>query len=78
MTKVSVMFSTLATDEKDPAERLRVIASANTRAKEIHKMVGRGHAHALGRALLAQCLRLGAPASTRPCMGPTTIALCIT
>ena len=40
MTKVSVMFSTLATDEKDPAERLRIIASANTRAKEIHKMVG--------------------------------------
>jgi len=40
MTKVSVMFSTLATDERDPADRLRVIASANTRAKEIHKMVG--------------------------------------
>ena len=39
-TKVSVMFSTLATDEKDPVERLRAIASANTRAKEIHKMVG--------------------------------------
>jgi WS/DGAT/MGAT family acyltransferase len=40
MTKVSVMFSTLATDEKDPVERLRTIASANTRAKEIHQMVG--------------------------------------
>jgi len=40
MTKVSVMFSTLATDEKDPVERLRAIASANTRAKEIHQMVG--------------------------------------
>ncbi|MGD0380634.1 MAG: wax ester/triacylglycerol synthase family O-acyltransferase [Acidimicrobiales bacterium] len=40
MTKLSVMFSTLATDEKDPAERIRVIASANTRAKEINKMVG--------------------------------------
>lgn len=39
-TKVSVMFSTLATDEKDPVERLRAIGSANTRAKEIHKMVG--------------------------------------
>ncbi len=39
-TKVSVMFSTLATDEKDPVERLRTIASANTRAKEIHNMVG--------------------------------------
>jgi diacylglycerol O-acyltransferase / wax synthase len=40
MTKVSVMFSTLATDEKDPVARLRTIASANIRAKEIHKMVG--------------------------------------
>jgi WS/DGAT/MGAT family acyltransferase len=40
MTKISVMFSTLATDEKDPVERLRAIASANTRAKEIHRMVG--------------------------------------
>jgi len=39
-TKVSVMFSTLATDEKDPVERLRAVASANTQAKEIHKMVG--------------------------------------
>ena len=39
-TKVSVMFSTLATDEKDPVERLKAIALANTRAKEIHKMVG--------------------------------------
>ena len=34
------MFSTLATDEKDPVARLRTIASANSRAKEIHKMVG--------------------------------------
>ncbi len=40
VTKVSVMFSTLATDEKDPVERLRAIASANSVAKEIHKMVG--------------------------------------
>jgi len=39
-TKVSVMFSTLATDEKDPIERLRVVASANAHAKEIHNMVG--------------------------------------
>jgi WS/DGAT/MGAT family acyltransferase len=39
-TKLSVMFSTLATDEKDPIERLRAIAAANTRAKEIHQMVG--------------------------------------
>jgi hypothetical protein len=48
MTKVSVMFSTLATDEKDPVERLRAIASANTRAKEIHQDGRRRHAHALG------------------------------
>ncbi len=40
VTKVSVMFSTFATDENDPLERLRAIASANARAKEIHKMVG--------------------------------------
>ncbi|MGO9342808.1 MAG: WS/DGAT/MGAT family O-acyltransferase [Acidimicrobiales bacterium] len=39
-TKLSVMFSTLATDEKDPVERLRIIASANSRAKEINNMVG--------------------------------------
>jgi len=39
-TKLSVMFSTLATDLADPVERLRAIASANARAKEIHQMVG--------------------------------------
>ena len=39
-TKVSVMFSTLATDEVDPVERLKAIALGNARAKEIHKMVG--------------------------------------
>jgi diacylglycerol O-acyltransferase / wax synthase len=39
-TKVSVMFSTLATDEEDPVERLKTIAASNARAKEIHKMVG--------------------------------------
>jgi len=39
-TKVSVMFSTLATDVKDPVDRLRTVATANTRAKEIHRMVG--------------------------------------
>lgn len=39
-TKISVMFSRLATDVKDPLERLRVIASANVQAKEIQKMVG--------------------------------------
>jgi len=39
-TKVSVMFSKLATDTKDPIERLRVIAEANVQAKEIHRLVG--------------------------------------
>jgi diacylglycerol O-acyltransferase len=39
-TKLSVMFSTLATDEKDPVERVRIIAAANSRAKEINNMVG--------------------------------------
>lgn len=39
-TKLSVMFSTLATDENDPLERLRVIAAANVRAKEIQQLVG--------------------------------------
>jgi diacylglycerol O-acyltransferase / wax synthase len=39
-TKVSVMFSNLATDIKDPLERLSVVASANKDAKEIQKMVG--------------------------------------
>jgi len=39
-TKVSVMFSTLATDEPDPVARLKAISSANARAKEIHEMVG--------------------------------------
>ena len=39
-TKVSVMFSKLATDEKDPLERLRIIAAANVQAKEIQRLVG--------------------------------------
>ncbi|HUC38116.1 MAG TPA: wax ester/triacylglycerol synthase family O-acyltransferase [Acidimicrobiales bacterium] len=39
-TKVSVMFSSLASDVADPVARLRVIAAANAEAKEIHKMVG--------------------------------------
>jgi diacylglycerol O-acyltransferase / wax synthase len=39
---VSVMFSTLATDEKDPLDRLRAVAAANAEAKEIHRMVGAG------------------------------------
>ncbi|HYA67602.1 MAG TPA: wax ester/triacylglycerol synthase family O-acyltransferase [Acidimicrobiales bacterium] len=39
-TKLSVMFSTLATDEEDPLERLRAIAAANARAKEIQRLVG--------------------------------------
>jgi len=39
-TKLSVMFSSLATNEKDPVARLRTIASANDGAKEIQRMVG--------------------------------------
>jgi WS/DGAT/MGAT family acyltransferase len=39
-TKVSVMFSTLATDIEDPVLRLQVIAEANKRAKEIQSLVG--------------------------------------
>jgi WS/DGAT/MGAT family acyltransferase len=40
VTKVSVMFTTLATDVDDPVERLRTIAAANTRAKELNSLVG--------------------------------------
>jgi diacylglycerol O-acyltransferase / wax synthase len=39
-TQVSVMFSSLATDEKDPAERLEIVASSNRQAKKVNKMVG--------------------------------------
>lgn len=39
-TKLSVMFSRLATDVKDPLERLQVIAAANVQAKEIQKLTG--------------------------------------
>lgn len=39
-SRLSVMFSSLATDVKDPVARLRTISSANDRAKEIQKMVG--------------------------------------
>ncbi len=34
VTKLSVIFSTLATDVEDPAERLRTVAAANVRAKQ--------------------------------------------
>ena len=39
-TKLSVMFSNLATDEKDPVERIRAVAAANRQAKEIHRLAG--------------------------------------
>jgi diacylglycerol O-acyltransferase / wax synthase len=39
-TRVSVMFSLLGTDEKDPIERLLSVASSNRQAKKINKMVG--------------------------------------
>ena len=40
VTKVSVMFTTLATDVEDPMERLGMIATANTQAKKLQSMVG--------------------------------------
>lgn len=40
VTQVSVMFSALATDIDEPLERLRHVAAANARAKQIHRMVG--------------------------------------
>jgi WS/DGAT/MGAT family acyltransferase len=39
-SKMSVMFTTLATDVDDPVERLRTIAASNTRAKELNALVG--------------------------------------
>lgn len=39
-TKVSMMFSSLASDIDDPGERLRYIASTNEGAKEDHELVG--------------------------------------
>lgn len=40
VTKVSVMFTSLATDVDDPAEQLRSIAASNHRAKELQALVG--------------------------------------
>ncbi|MGO8872931.1 MAG: WS/DGAT domain-containing protein [Acidimicrobiales bacterium] len=39
-THLSVMLTSLATDEKDPVQRLRSIAAANIQAKEVQRMVG--------------------------------------
>jgi diacylglycerol O-acyltransferase len=39
-TRLSVMFSPLATDQPDPAERLRTTAAANARAKEVNALLG--------------------------------------
>ncbi len=39
-TKVSVMFSSLASDIADPAQRLRTIAKINAGAKADHELVG--------------------------------------
>ena len=39
-TRLSVIFSTLATDRDDPVERLRAVAATNIRAKEINQMMG--------------------------------------
>ena len=40
VTKLSVIFSTLATDIEDPVERLRTVAAANLRAKETGRKMG--------------------------------------
>ncbi len=40
VTKLSVIFSTLATDVEDPVERLRTVAAANLRAKETGRTMG--------------------------------------
>ena len=40
VTKLSVIFSTLATDVEDPVERLRTVAAANRRAKETGERMG--------------------------------------
>ncbi len=40
VTQLSVMFATLATNVEDPVERLRIIAAANIKAKEFHRLVG--------------------------------------
>lgn len=39
-TRLSVMFSTMATDEEDPSKRLLTIAAANARAKEVNELLG--------------------------------------
>jgi WS/DGAT/MGAT family acyltransferase len=39
-TKVSMMFSSLASDIEDPGERLRFIAETNAGAKQDHELVG--------------------------------------
>jgi WS/DGAT/MGAT family acyltransferase len=40
VTKLSVIFSTLATDVADPVERLRTVAASNIRSKEISRTMG--------------------------------------
>ena len=40
VTRLSVMFSTLATDEADPRLRLAAVAAGNARAKETNALVG--------------------------------------
>ncbi|HLM96132.1 MAG TPA: wax ester/triacylglycerol synthase family O-acyltransferase [Acidimicrobiales bacterium] len=40
VTKLSVIFSTLATDVEDPAQRLRTVAAANLRAKQTSATMG--------------------------------------
>ncbi|HVN50026.1 MAG TPA: wax ester/triacylglycerol synthase family O-acyltransferase [Acidimicrobiales bacterium] len=40
VSKLSVIFASLATDVDEPVERLRVVAGANARAKEISRAMG--------------------------------------
>ena len=40
VTKLSVIFSTLGTDVEDPVERLRIVAAANVRAKDVSATMG--------------------------------------
>ena len=59
-TKVSVMFSTLATDIEDPILRLQVIAEGNRRAKEIQSLVGADTLMQLTEHLWPNWIALGA------------------
>ena len=75
-TKVSVMFSTLATDEPDPVARLKAISSANARAKEIHEMVGADTLMRWAELSWLNALGVGCPPvlGSAPCRSPPRCA----